>query len=439
VDDVFSRMGRQWRLADSVSSMATGLGVLGIDKARDARPAHPAWLSPQEQDDAVVVEGILRRVVYAVPEDALAQGWRTDSRNSAATDITADLDDALGLESVLEEVDAVARQYGGCYALMVCEGVTDLRKPLPPGPHDVVAVHPLMALECLPLTWDANLKSKNWTNPELFQVQAIRPGIGQGVGVVHRSHMLYMPGLPRSRTTINPTILGYDISVVQAYWEAVRDLGLARRSAALALMEQSMVVMTVPGGQAMFSADDAEVKKAWDALDLWGRTRSTRGTALLTGNNSVQRLEAPMTGLGEGVRVQYEQLGAVEGIPITVLMTTPPGGLSGDDVAARKSYRKFLQRHQRRRLTPWLLDLYRVALGDERRVIHWPDPEPPTAAEEATISSTRATRDSTLVALGAITPEEVRARFAGDEELPLPVVLPDAPEPDDSADNLGEG
>lgn len=439
MDDVFSRVGRQWRLADSVSSVATGLGVLGIDKARDARPAHPAWLSPQEQDDAVVVEGILRRVVYAVPEDALAQGWRTDSRNSADTDITADLDDALGLESVLEEVDAVARQYGGCYALMVCEGVRDLRKPLPPGPHDVVAVHPLMALECLPLTWDANLKSKNWTNPELFQVQAIRPGIGQGVGVVHRSHLLYMPGLPRSRMTINPTILGYDISVVQAYWEAVRDLGLARRSAALALMEQSMVVMTVPGGQGLFAADDEEVKKAWNALDLWGRTRSTRGTALLTGNNSVQRLEAPMTGLAEGVRVQYEMMGAVEGFPITELMTIPPGGLSGDNLAGRKSYRRFLQRHQRRRLTPWLLDLYRTAFGDERRVIHWPDIDPPTAAEEATISSTRATRDSTLVALGAITPEEVRARFAGDEELPLPVVLPDAIEDDDSADNLGEG
>jgi hypothetical protein len=437
--DVIARVGQQWRLADSVSSVATGLGVLGIDKARDARPGQPAWLSPQEQDSAVIVEGILRRVVYAVPEDALAQGWRTDSRNSADTDITADLDDALGLESVLEEVDAVARQYGGCYALKVCDGVQDLSKPLPPGPHDVIAVHPLMALECLPLTWDANLKSRNWTNPELFQVQAIRPGIGQGVGVVHRSHLLYMPGLPRSRTIINPTILGYDISVVQAYWEAVRDLGLARRSAALALMEQSMVVMTVPGGQAMFAADDAEVQKAWAALDLWGRTRSTRGTALLTGNNSVQRLEAPMTGLAEGVRVQYEQLGAVEGIPITVLMTTPPGGLSGDDVAARKAYRRFLQRHQRRRLTPWLLDLYRTALGDDRRVIHWPDPEPPSAAEEAANSSARAARDASLVAIGAITPDEVRARFAGDEELPLPVVLPDAPDDLDSADDLGEG
>jgi len=245
-----------------------------------------------------------------------------------------------------------------------------------------------------------------------------------------------MPGLPKSRTTINPTILGYDISVVQAYWEAVRDLGLARRSAALALMEQSMVVLTAPGGQSVFGGEDEEVKKAWNALDLWGRTRSTRGTALLTGNNTVQRLEAPMTGLAEGVRVQYEQLGAVEGIPITILMTTPPGGLSGDDLAARKSYRRFLARHQRRRLTPWLLAFYRLAIGDgERRVVHWPDTDPPTAAEEATISSTRATRDATLVAMGAITPLEVRQRFDGDEELPLPVVLPD----EDSADDLGEG
>ena len=426
--DVFDRIRLgllSTSLADSVSSSATGLGVLGIDKARDARPAVPMWLTPQEEDQAVIVEGILRRVVWGIPADALALGWRTDSANGEESDITADLDAALDLESVLEEVDATARQYGGCYALVVREGVRDLAEPPPPNAGPIVQIHPLCALECLPLRWSTDIKSRGWTDPDLFQVQAIRPGVSAPVGRVHRGHLLYMPGLPRTRTTINPTLLGYDISAVQAYWEAVRDLGLARRSAALALMEQSMVLLRVPGGASILGGADDEAAKALAALELWGRTRSTRGTGLLTGQNTAERLEAPLSGLADGVRVQYEQLGAVEGVPITVLMTSPPGGLSTDDASARRTYRRFLARHQRRRLTPWLLEVYRMALGEGRRVIHWPDTDPPSALEAAQISATRATRDATLVTLGAITPDEVRARFAGDEELDMPAVLPD--------------
>lgn len=418
--DAFDRLSLGIRqMADSAQSDATGLGVLGLDKARDARPAEVAWLYPRELENAAT-DGVVRRLVYSVPEDALGQGWRTD--RDGERDVTRELDDALGLEEVLEECDANARLYGGCYALVVTEGVTDLRKPMPPGPRKILQIHPLTSIECIALTWCADLKSAAWTRPESFMVQAIRPGISVPMGEVHRSHLLYLPGLPKPRTQIVPTQLGYDISAVQAYWEATRDLDLASRSAAIALMEQSMVVLTMPGGASVLGGDqDAEAMKA---LNLWGYTRSTRGTSVLTGNNSAARLEAPLSGLAEGVRVLYEKLGSVEGIPLTVLFGMAPGGLTTDDASGKATYERLIQRHRRRRLDPWLRALYRLAYGPERFTFEWPAVNPPSPMERAQRSLTLAQRDSTLIASGEITPDEARTRF-GDEEADLPALIDD--------------
>ena len=424
--DAWDRMSAGIKLiqqADSIASGATGLGVLGVDKSRDARPANPAWLSPQEAESASVVDAMLRRVVYGVPEDALAQGWRVDT--AKRRDVTRQIDDDLELESVLEEVGATARLYGGCYSLMVIEGVQDYSRPLPPGPHNILQIHPMMALEATPLDWCRDIKTSAWTLPEVLQVQAIRVGNANVVvGPVHRSHLLYMPGLPKSRTLQMPLLLGYDISAIQAYWEPARDLGLAKRSAALALMEQSMVVLTSKGGASVLGGSQAEA--ALKALELWGETRSTRGTSLLTGDNTASRLEAPLTGLAEGVRVQYEAFAAVEGIPLTKLLGVAPGGISTDDAAGQRTYDAFISRYRRRRLEAWLRRLYRVALGDDVLAFDWPGVTPPTPQERAQRSLTLAQRDATLVSANILTPEECRARFAGDEELDMPVVINDA-------------
>jgi hypothetical protein len=421
--DAFDRLSLGIRqMADSAQSDATGLGVLGLDKARDARPAEVAWLYPRELENAAT-DGVVRRLVYSVPEDALGQGWRTDRDGNR--DVTRELDDDLGLEEVAEEADANARTYGGCYSLVVTEGVSDLRKPMPPGPRTILQVHPLTSIECVALTWNADLKSAAWTRPESFLVQAIRPGISVPMGEVHRSHLLYLPGLPKPRTQVVPTQLGYDISAVQAYWEAVRDLDLASRSAAIALMEQSMVVLNMPGGSGILAGN--QNAEALQALDLWGYARSTRGTSLLTGNNTASRLEAPLSGLADGVRVLYEKLGSVEGIPLTVLFGMAPGGLTTDDASGRATYERLIQRHRRRRLDPWLRALYRLAYGPERFTFEWPAVNPPTPTERANRSQALATRDATLIAANVLTPDEARGRF-GDEEADLPVMIDDGGE-----------
>jgi hypothetical protein len=405
--------------ADAVHSLVTGLGVGGIDKAVDARPSPIPWLAPPDLD-ALSADGIMHRLIHGIPQEAIATGWRADVVGEADRDAAIAIDEDLGLEERLLEVGAASRQYGGCWSLCVHEGVEDLRKPLPERPGRLLQVHPLMGIEAQAVEWQPDPRQRGWMAPIRMQVTPTRPGISVPVGVVHVSHMVYMPGLPLS-PTIAPPLLGYHMPVPVVYWDAVRDLGLAHRSAAVAAMEQSMVVLRLKGGQTALGSDQRA--QMLDALELWGLTRSTRGTSVTLGDDEASRLEAPLSGLDGILRATYDRLTVPEGLSVTWLLGQPPGGLTTDDQASRRQTRRLLERWRRLRANPWLREVYRRAMPDRRVAIVWPDVDPPTDAERAAMSAALATRDAGLIAAGVVSPEEARERYRGDEELLLPVLL----------------
>lgn len=410
------------RAADAVMSTATGLGVPGEDKAVDARPSAPAWMDAPTLEWASI-DGFLHRMVHAIPEEALALGWRTDDAATATRDATADVDVGLDLEATILDAAVASRTYGGCYSLLIREGVERLDQPAPPPESGrLLRVQPLMAAECLPLTWDNDPRSATWSKPLTLQVTMMRPGISQFFGAVHRSHLVYMPGLPM-RPTTNPGLLGYDLPVPVAYWDAVRDLGLAHRSAAVAAMEQSMLWLQMQGGAALQAGDDED--RVRDALELWTRSRSTLRANVTVGDDTLSRLEAPLSGLDGILRASYDRVAAIEGVPLVWLLGQPPGGMTSDDQASRRAVSRLLNRWRRTRAAPWLRAVYRYAVPDVRPTIVWPDVDPPTETERAQVSLIRAQRDTILRDLGVVGPDEIRARFDADEEIDLPVLLDD--------------
>lgn len=405
--------------ADAIQSLATGMGLAGVDKAADARPSPIPWLAVPELD-ALSADGIMHRLIHGIPQEAVATGWRADVVGEAERDAMVEVDEDLALEEVLIQVGAASRQYGGCWSLLVHEGVKDLREPLPANPGRLLQVQPLMGSEAQAIAWQPDPRRRDWMKPTVMQVTPTRPGISVPLGPVHVSHLVYMPGLPLS-PTISPLMLGYDMPVPVVYWDAVRDLGLTHRSAAIAAMEQSMVVLNLKGGQTALGGEAREQMLL--ALDLWGTTRSTRGTSVTLGDDTATRLEAPLSGLDGILRASYDRLTVPEGASVVWLLGTAPGGLTTDDQASRRQTRRLLERWRRLRANPWLRAVYRHARPDLRVSIVWPDVDPPTDAERATMSSTLATRDASLIAAGVLSPEEVRERYRGDEELLLPVLM----------------
>jgi hypothetical protein len=407
--------------ADAVHSLVTGLGVAGMDKAADSRPSPIPWLQIPELD-ALSADGIMHRLINGIPQEAVATGWRADVIGEAERDAMVEVDEDLALEERLIEVGAASRQYGGCWSLLIHDGVRDYRQPLGDSPGRLLQVQPLMGVEAQALAWQPDPRQRGWMKPTVMQVTPTRPGISVPMGPVHVSHMVYMPGLPLS-PTIAPPFLGYDMPVPVVYWDAVRDLGLAHRSAALAAMEQSMVVLKLKGGQGPLAGDQRA--QMLDALELWGLTRSTRGTSVTLGDDEASRLEAPLSGLDGILRASYDRLTVPEGCSVTWLLGQAPGGLTTDDQASRRQTRRLLERWRRLRANPWLREVYRHARPDLRVAIVWPDVDPPTDSERATMSSTLATRDVALISAGVLSPEEVRERYRGDEELLLPVLVDD--------------
>jgi len=405
------------RYADSVQSLVTGLGVAGEDKAVDSRPAPIAWLLAQELDWLAVNDPIIGRMIHALPEDALAEGWRTDVGGD--TDVSQELDEELGLEAVALEADYAARQYGGCYSLVIRDGVQDLSKPLD-RPAKILQIHPLMAIECIANTWDYDLRRSTWGTPIIWDISVSRPGFAMSRTGVHRDHLVYMPGLPL-RPTQSPIFLGYQLSVGQAAWEAARDLGLARRSTALAVMELSMLNLNLRGGQTI-AGGDAEMEMR-DALRLLSIARSTKRTNVTLGDDTLSLNERSLSGLAPAVQVMYASVAAREGWPLTILLGQPPGGMTSDDASARKQYAGMVRKHRRTRIQPWLRQVYdKAGPPQPSRVYVWPNPDPASALEKAQASAARATRDVALLTAGVITLDESRARFEGDEEIEEPVL-----------------
>ena len=428
--------------ADSIQSWSTGLGVIGTDKARDSRPADPVWLQSYEAGNLGIIDTMIRRMIYAVPEYTLMYGWRTDE--GKRRDVTKVLDRKLRLQARVMRADQMARCYGGSLILMVCKGVQDLAEPLPDGPHELAAVQVFTAREGYALApFEMDLTSSEWGRPQFWSIQPNRQGLAGYASVltrVHRSHVVYIPGLPKPDDMTIPGMLGYDLSVPQAYWERARDLGLARSSAAIAAMEQSMLALNMKGAAAARgSSGSASVA---ERLAIWDQGRSTRRVSVTVGDDSVTRLEAPLSGLSDIVRTQYEGLAAVEGYPLTWTLGTSPPGFGTDDEAGRRTVEQLIMARRAAIIREVLERIHTVALGEADRTYEFGPVFPPTRMERATRSKLLADRDAVLIASMVITADESRARINaedGEEEAELPVLGADAPEEDEAEVEIDDG
>ena len=413
---------------DSIATADLGLGIAGRDKRIGARPIPPAWLSDGELAAVYAAGGIGRRIVQAPAIDAVRSGWRVDTVDDR--DVAHELDARLELAERLAYGYAMARLYGGALLLLVCDDDADLAAPITPGAREIRAVHVVTGPEIRPVDWETDPASPRWLLPSAWLVSPIRPGVSAPSIRVHASRAVYLPGLSLSPTQDAPR-LGLDLSAVDAYWPALRDLELAQASATVLGVELSTPWLRIGAGKTALAGADADAVR--DALALFQRSRSVLGLSVLSGDDELGRDNASLTGIRDLLVAGYERIASVEGIPLTVLIGQPPAGLSTDDKSGRETYHRTISGIRVDVLTPALRAIYDVALGpDPDRAIVWTPLDAPTALEVAQIDAALAGRDSTLVTAGIITAEEARARYAGAEVVPYPVldaVVDEAVEP----------
>ncbi|MCA9311785.1 MAG: hypothetical protein KDA21_11305, partial [Phycisphaerales bacterium] len=118
---------------------------LGSNPGPAALTSTPSWLNAQQTRAVLVNSGLMHRIVWVIPEDALSDGWKTEDESAEdegeeREDITSNLDTRLQLQDRLKLAAGTARATGGAWLWVVLRNDRDFRAPLPPGPHEIAAV-----------------------------------------------------------------------------------------------------------------------------------------------------------------------------------------------------------------------------------------------------------------------------------------------------------
>ena len=373
--------------------------------------ASPRILSSVEASNFVQNEGLAHRIVWALPEDAIKPGFMVDGEPAEEWVVT--------LATI---AGGAARARKGAFFWMVLpnEGPEDWANPLPPGPHDGLVVQVLTSDDCDPLTWEQDPAEWGWGNPLLWSISPIRDAMSFPGATVHHTRLAYVNGL-RKWPGQQVRDQGFDLSVLDLYRQAIEDMSTGWSSLVKLLKRRAMPWLKL----ALKRSGDTTANAGMMRLRLNAIVQKmvTSAMIILGPEDDVGWSSPPLSGTAETNAALWQRLSSIEGIPISRLAGTSPGGLSTDDEAGRRAYDS-AQERARAAVEPALIALYAAWKGpDDARSIDWMPLNTPTAGEQAAVSLVNAQRDAVLIAAQVLHPDESRARFEDGEESALPVLM----------------
>lgn len=347
--------------------------------------------------------GLAHRIVWVVPQDALAQGWACHS--DTQKDLSKKEDDYFEIESKLLSAFGCARQNGGAWLWLVT-GKGDESEPLIPGSKNILAIHDLTMSEVTAESLENDPRSHNFGKPDFWNIQVTRDGLSFYAPKVHHSRLIYVPGAPVTKDTKTEKT-GYDLSYLQLYQDILEDLDKAWASTSNTVSRLSMPWVRLKMGLSAAAADDGGEDGLAARMTVLKGNMNKDGIMVLLGDDEIGWTGPQVTGAKELITSIYERAASVEGIALSRLFGQAPGGLSTDDASGTRTYYDLLIRVQRTILSPVLLRLYEAIYGeDNTRYIVWPELYKQTDLESAQTKLALAQRDQILFSIDMTPIEE---------------------------------
>lgn len=427
--------------SDSVFSRTIGLGVAGADKVEDIAPAATVRRWGRRQLDAAMERtGPYARLVKAPVVDAVSPGFQVGEGDEA---------DALGkqgryVQAQLIEVGWHARHLRGAWLWPVFDDDGDpstWREPMEIGPErKLLALHVVTPDEARPVSVGGGVlisdprKPGYGKRPRYVRLAPRRAGMSARGTLVHTSRLIYIPGITTAVDAQRPDI-GYDLSVMDVYWDVLGPWLTANRANATAIVDRARPwVRLAPGPNMSSPAQLLErvrtLKRAWSVF----------GMAILRGGKTEDqetfgRDDISLAGIDTAMTTQLWAVAAVEGIIPSRWAGVQPSGLSGQDQTGEKTYESLLGQHRQSYSTA-LLRLVEMMRGPADREVSWNPYVYRTYAEAADEAQRAVQVLSTMLMDGVITVDEYRRRVNElSDDLPLPKLdLTPEPEEDDVLD-----
>lgn len=374
------------------------------------------YLGLQDVEALYNFDGIAARIVDAVPEHSLRQGFTVSTGDSdEETAVLAALDD-LGAIEMLRRAWTWGRLFGGGAIYL---GVDDGNPPEEPLDESslrrVLWLSDVDRRDLYPVEYDNDPNSPRFGQPVTYQMN--RMGGARAVTMlVHHTRLIRFEGVtPTRRRRLQ--LMGWGDSVLQrAYQELMQARGAFAASGDL-VQQASQGVLKMRGLMDMMASDSDDLVKR--RLALMDRSRSVARSILLDADGEdFGRVDAgSLSGVADIMDRMVNLLASVTGIPVTVLMGQAPAGLNATGDSDIRNWYDKLQSEREATLRARANRLVRLLLLSREGPTGGIEPEgwrvvlPPlwqsTPAEEADLRAKQATVDQIYIDRGVLTPEEV--------------------------------
>ena len=414
---------------DSWYNALTGLGSSLRDKLHSTRFVAGLRIDDQTLENLYHDEDMAARIVDAVPEDALRQGYKLSVEDDIEISEKAEeYEKKLGFRKQLKDAAVWARVFGGAVVwLGVDDGQTDDKPVNMNGIRSILFANVLTKREILPES--VYHTPEKYGKPEMYRVNTID---GKNF-FIHESRLLRLDG---SRTSLRRRQFnsGWSDSILQKVHDVLMQFNIGWAAVAHLLQDASQAVFSIDGLSDMIAGGHRDILNTRMEIVDMGRSVA-RAIMLDADKEKFERQPANFGNVDAILNMFMYRLAAAARMPVTKLMGRSPAGMNATGDSDTQNWYDQIKVYQEESLAPAIEKFYTLLLAaqdfdgqaPEKWSVHFNRLWQMTDLEQATLEKTIAERDAIYIDKQVLLPEEVAlSRFRPDGFHPETMIDLDA-------------
>ena len=380
-------------------------------------------------------DGIAKRIINSVVDDSL-RGFI-----NAEAELLKEFK-RINAKQVMFDAASFGRLYGGAIIVALVDDGLSLEQPLNPAKVNKLVslkVFDRHQLSCQPEDICDDFCQEFYGEPEIFTVTKKQNMFNAKNDVffkVHRSRCFVFGGARMCNVSKSHND-GWDDSVLQSCYDALRSYGIIVNSSVEIVQDFVQVIMKMNGLSDKVA--NGQMEKVLARLDIIDRSRSGQNTILLDGDGSedYEKRSSSISGLADLWDRFSEAICAASGIPATRLFGQSPAGLNSSGEGDLKNWYDIVSAYREDQIEPcinWLLEIMQNQQEWQNKPssLDWSFPalHSPSEKEYAEIKKNYAEIDMMYIDRGAISASEAWKERFGSGEFKYDIKLDELDEGD---------
>ncbi len=419
--------------ADSWLNVMTGMGGARDKSAATVFCAGVTPLSPEVLSAMYQTEDLSAKIVDVYPQEAMSEGFEVDSGDDGDEQEVCDYLERFEVGPRFTDGEIWARLYGGALGWVLTDDDADPSEPLPEV-YTCTGIKFVDKRFAAPAPGVENRDAQGFpTAYDIYPDGVFSTLQGARVYRVHVSRLVRLHGARTEKRT-QVALNGWDLSVLQRPYNALRSDGAMWKATEALVNEASTGVVTIRDLQSMMGA--GQKNALLERLRQMAINRSIVKDVVLNGGRGpndegkeeYHREPVQFAGLPDLTEQGLQRVAAAAEVPVTILLGQAPAGLNATGDSDLRWFLKRVNAYRRLRIAPPLTRLLRILLGaadapkmpraaDGKIIItiRWPELWGPNAKEKSEIYSANAAADVSYIDKGVLLPEEIALSRFGDD------------------------